>query len=240
MERMMKDDNLDKLIRKSIAGKKGRKWFVSSCPKEEALADYLQGRLPQKKKDQVEKHLADCETCLNQAVLYSRLRREPVEQRAELPRYLMERAIKLFPVRGEHKGKKFWVEILEQGKEVVEVMYPQPLAPVPVRGKKEKVCTNFVLFDRKFEKVMVKIRVEKVAEGLSQMRVRITDPKTFLPLGRLRVTLEGEEGGITSYFTEKGDVLFEHLSFSRYDLKVQDGPTLLAELHLRIKEEPDA
>ena len=41
----------------------------ATCPDEETLTDYLEGRLSEKERSQVETHLSECETCLEEIVV---------------------------------------------------------------------------------------------------------------------------------------------------------------------------
>ncbi|MEA1867283.1 MAG: zf-HC2 domain-containing protein, partial [Thermodesulfobacteriota bacterium] len=44
-----------------------------TCPNEERLADYLEGRLSEEDRSQVEKHLSECDICLEGLVLTNSL-----------------------------------------------------------------------------------------------------------------------------------------------------------------------
>ena len=47
-----------------------------SCPDEERLVDYLEGRLPEKDMSRVEKHLSDCQNCLESLVIMKGIEKE--------------------------------------------------------------------------------------------------------------------------------------------------------------------
>lgn len=66
--------DLKTLVRLRCSGATARgirlRWF---CPDEERIAAYVDGRLPPTAREKVERHLARCEPCLNQAAFLLRL-----------------------------------------------------------------------------------------------------------------------------------------------------------------------
>jgi len=234
----MKKDTLETLIREAVnlLDKHGK---GSSCPEEEAMVDYVHGKLSQREKEKLERHLFSCESCLDQMMICNQFLEEEGQKEENVPASVLDRAIRLFPVKKKksviENGKRFLVEILGKGKEVLDTLYPVSLLPVTVRGKRGGVSSHIISFDRRFEKVIVKVEIERMAKGFSQMKVRVADLKTSRPLSRLRVTLQKEEEEVASYLTENGKVLFDRLPFGRYKIDIQDRSTVLAELSIKIR-----
>jgi hypothetical protein len=60
-------DKLEQVIKKYLKEKAANSGWERSedCPSEVLLSDYLQGRLSQREKEEVERHIADCPLCLD-------------------------------------------------------------------------------------------------------------------------------------------------------------------------------
>jgi hypothetical protein len=238
MVRIMKKDELDTLMKQAICLKQ-KKRSKSSCPSEETVADYLNRKLRGKAVDKVERHLLVCDACLEQAMISSKLLREENLRAETVSSSVLERAIGLFALEKKgsilEEGRKFWVEIIEKGKEVAQVFYPKPLAPVFVRGQQEKGGENIISFNRTFERVILGIEVEKVARRTVQMKVRVNDSINLKAMNQVRVTLQEEDKEVASYLTENGRTSFDSLPFGMYGINIQQGSVILAKLLINIK-----
>lgn len=137
----MKKDPLETLIREVvILLYKPKKKTL--CPGEEIIADYLHEKLSQREKEELERHLLTCESCLDQIMICNRIMREGGEREEKVPYFLLNQAISMFPEKKKNSllenGRKFLVEILSKGEEIINILFPQSLAPLPVRGKEER------------------------------------------------------------------------------------------------------
>jgi hypothetical protein len=86
----MDDQQLRQSLGNPPPAKRG--WF---CPKDELLAGYAEGRLPSGARERVERHVAGCAFCRQQAAALVKLAAQPLP---EVPPDLMARAARL-PVR---------------------------------------------------------------------------------------------------------------------------------------------
>ena len=118
----MKKDTLETLIKEAVTllDKPGKK---PSCPKEEAIADYINGRLPRREMDKLERHFLTCVFCLEQMMISNRLLREGEQKEEKVSASVLEQAVRLFPSQKKkpiiEDGRKILVEILEKGKDVI-------------------------------------------------------------------------------------------------------------------------
>jgi S1-C subfamily serine protease len=64
-------DELDEKIKKAVSQMERPE--PTSCPDEEALVCYLEGRLGERERDEIEGHLADCSRCCDQVIAMNRV-----------------------------------------------------------------------------------------------------------------------------------------------------------------------
>lgn len=204
-----------------------------ACPNDEMLADYLLGRLAEKEGSEMEKHLSNCTTCLEEMVIANSLFRggdlpllDPVpaqvtETAVRLIQDLdatvsdslsdkFERAIKTLPTRiSDFLNHKTWAE----------------LQPQPIRGSKKIVTKDLVLFKKSFKNIETEIEIEKMGENRAHIRARLLLDDTTSRT--IRVTLKKGDREIASHLAEAAQVLFEDIPFGHYSLTfARDGLTL--------------
>jgi hypothetical protein len=216
--------------------------MMRACPTEEMLADYLEGRLSEKEGSKMERHFAECDTCLEElAVANSLIRGAHLPELESVPTGVTEAATRLvlsqdhfvsgsLPERIERALKDLPTKISE----FLDYRTWGELQPQPVRGPKKKVAKDFVLLKKTFQDVETEIEIEKIGDNKAHIRVRIllddADSQT------IRVTLKKGEREIASYLAEHAHALFEDIPFGRYSLSLSRDGLILGMYHFEIKE----
>ena len=85
-------DKLDEAIRRMVAGAGGSAGPTSPCPEEERLVLYLENRLGQAERDEMEKHLSACSRCLDVMTACVNLGDGELPASLTVPREVMDRA----------------------------------------------------------------------------------------------------------------------------------------------------
>jgi len=204
-----------------------------ACPTDEILADFLEGRLSEEEKSEMEAHLSDCDDCLEVlTVASSLLRGEERYELAPAPARVTDAAAQL--VLGEYSPS---TESLPARVERTLRDLPTRVAgffidkgwgglqPQPVRGFKRKLSSDFVLLRKRFEDVESEIELEKTGENKALIRVRVF-PADTAGL-KIRVTLKEGDREVASQLAVGGYALFEDIPFGHYGLTLaRDGLTL--------------
>ena len=213
-----------------------------ACPADEIHADYLEGRLSEEERSEMEEHLSDCNACLEVlAVANSLIRGEEQFRLEPVPAKVTDAAGRLVqsqdPQVSEHLSEKIERILKDLSSKVSESFSPKTwgqLQPQPVRGSKRKVPKDLVLLKKTFEDVETEIEIEKVGENKALIRVRLL--LADFTSQKVRVTLKKNDREIASHLAEEAYVLFEDIPFGHYSLTFdRDGLTLWTYL-FEIKE----
>jgi hypothetical protein len=205
----------------------------TTCPADEIVADYIEGRLSEQSASEMEEHFSYCNVCLEVLTLATslvhgehQLELEPVPAKVTdaAARFVLsqdpllsdsllvrlERTLKSLPTRlSELLNHEAW----------------EGLQPQPVRGFKKKVAEDFILLRKTFQDVKSEIEVEKTGEKKALIRIRLLADHTADQT--IRVTLKKGDREIASQLAEGAYVLFEDIPFGRYSLTfAKDGFTL--------------
>jgi hypothetical protein len=213
-----------------------------SCPSEERLADYVEGRLGGGEISRLEKHLADCETCLETLVVANGLMRDSALLDFEpVPKEVTDSAVQLV---ARHRAIPFaaLMEKLRQsfdtwGQKLADLLWPIPWGKwqqATIRSSSRVASENLVCMKIPFKGIELEIEIEKTGDNKAHIRVRLSGPNK--PRKPLRITLKQGEREIASYLLDRGDVLFEDTSFGHYGISLAEDDMRLGTYLFEIKE----
>lgn len=201
-----------------------------SCPDEERLVDYLESRLSEEIRSQIEEHLSDCQICLEGLVVTNGLARG--RDRFELdpvPTTVTESAVRLVI----HQRALSYSPFIEKLKRSINQLALSisdllRLSPwvrwqlAPIRGSKKVASEDLVSLRVSFKEIETSIEIEKIAGDNALIRVKLLEP--IKSRKALRITLKKGEREIASYLLEGTSVLFEDIPFGHYSISLaQDG-----------------
>lgn len=194
------------------------------CPDEERLADYLEGRLSEKEKSQVEEHLAWCDICLEGLAVTSRLMQDrdqfeldPVSN--EVTEAAVRSVTSRTAITQDSLMEKLKGSVSNIGSAISEVLCPkQGGQPALVRGSKTVVSDDFVCLNVSFEEIETEIEIEKT--GNSSAHIRVKPHKAGKYRGILRITLKQGKREVASYLLDGLYVLFEDIPFGHYSISL--------------------
>jgi hypothetical protein len=212
------------------------------CPSEERLADYVEGRLAGEDTSRLEKHLSDCETCLETLVVTNGLvRGRGLFQFDPVPGEVTESAVQLL---ARHRAVSYsaMMENLRQsvenwGKKISDFIWPRPWRKwqhATIRSSSRVASENLVRIRVPFKEIETEIEIEKTGDNKAHIRVRLSGPNK--PRKPLRITLKQGEREIASYLLDRGDVLFEDTSFGHYGISLAEDDMRLGTYLFEIKE----
>ena len=212
----------------------------TSCPNEEKLVDYFEGRLSKEDNSQLETHFADCQDCLEALAAAKKMIAEMDRFKLEqVPRSVTESAVKL--VLGQFEESAGFVEKLgRSAKEMASRLTDTlrgpwgVLQPVPIRGSETRESPGFVCHTVYFKGIETEIEIEQVGEGKAHIRVKPAEAKRRIE--GLRVTLKKGDREIASYLLEGPYVLFEDIPFGPYGITLAENEAQLGTYHFEVKD----
>jgi|GEM_PF-1042754 len=216
--------------------------MTKPCPDEETLVDYIEGRLSEEDRSQVEEHLSDCPICLESFVVtQSMLRERDRFESVAVPTEVTETAVNL--VSGQktlspgylmEKAKR---SIAGLGSDMLNRLGVRPWARwqfAPIRGSKTVTSEDLVSLKVPIGEIETEIEIEKTAPGKALIRVRM-DRAAKLGKG-IRVTLKRGEREMASDLLDRDCLLFEDIPFGHYSISLIKDGVKLGEYVFEIRE----
>jgi hypothetical protein len=212
------------------------------CFNEEMLADYLEVRLTDAKRAEIESHIADCDSCLEDFTVAAPLVRggdhpdlDPVPDR------VTEAAIRVLNKRNASQFVAPTKKVQRSIKDICSVIFksltPEPWGEpelVPIRSSKKVVSKGLIHLKKTFKNVDAEIEIEKTSAFKALIRVKLTQNN-----GQhkgIRVTLKREHREISSQLFNGSTILFEDIPFGLYQLTFNRKDVILGEYVFEIKE----
>lgn len=212
------------------------------CPNEERLAGYLEGRLSEEDRSQMEAHLLDCQICLEGlVVINSMVRGKHVFELEPVPTEVTEAAVHVVTsqctISYGSQIEKLKRSVKNLGSRISDVLWLKSWEKwrlAPIRGSKRVASENLVLLRVPFREIETEIEIEKTGAGKAHIRVKL--PEAHKPQKAVRVTLKKGEREIASYLLDGAYVLFENIPFGHYSISLAEDGVGLGEYLFDIKE----
>jgi len=206
-----------------------------SCPDEEMIADYLEGRLSVEDKDGLDAHLSECELCLEELVISAKALRNAAES-PPVPSSVTESAVRLVKGRSAVVAKKSLRESVADCAEKISAYFrysfPWRWQHATIRSSRTAAAPDLVIIRKVFREIETEIEIEKTGEEKAHIRVKVT--------GRgkngIRVTLKKGEREISSQLLSGGYALFEDIPFGKYEIVFSTNGSELGAYTFEIRE----
>ncbi len=234
------DNKIRDILNKTKKPASGEK--RANCPGDIVLAQYIDDALNDIDKQKMERHLVECNDCLDQIILHKTiLQEEALEGLPDVPPSLVHKAMDL--VTEKKKDLAGLVDvILTFAKETIEIMNPGNLSisygavPVPVRGETKTVSSNMVTLRKVFSDLEAEADVERIGDGSVNIKITTKNVSTGLPSDGLRISLFNPDREIASDIAEKGEAHFDRLKFGEYVIRINSQGVEIGHISLNIKE----
>ena len=203
------------------------------CPDEEKLAGYLEGRLSEAEKSQMEEHLSDCQICLEGLVVTNGLVRcKGLHDLDPVPAEVTEATVNLvtsnFAISHRSTMERLKGSIRNLGSRILDVLWLNPLGKwrlAPIRGSKRVESEDIVRLRVPFKDINMEIEIEKAGAGKARICVSLHGSNK--PRKGVRITLKKGEREIASYLLDGAYVLFKDIPFGHYGISLaEDGVSL--------------
>lgn len=192
------------------------------CHNEEMLADYLEGRLSDNARSQMENHLSICENCLQELMIGKDLILGGDQNGlAGVPDEVTESAVRRLSSLNlitSSFSKERLTGLLDRFYLTVSNLFNmsawRELHLAPVRSSKKVISKDLMYLKKSFQEINTEIEIEKTGDHNSCIRVRVSNN-----IKGVRVTLlQKNEREISSQLLNGNDAVFEEIPFGHYRL----------------------
>lgn len=225
------ENKLERILKKVMKTKTS--FSAKNCLSEELISCYIDNLLNENEKETVEKHLSQCEKCLDEVIFAKKAAKDELSLKPS--KALIDKVLKL----PESKKSTFDVviEIVKGIINIVEtsldttVLTPG-LAPVSVRGKEEKESYQSFSFVKKVGAIDLEIEIEKVKD-LVNLKVRTLSKRNKAVKG-LMISLKDDNRELASDTMEDDFLSFENIEPKNYYIRVSEKGETVGEFSLSL------
>jgi hypothetical protein len=212
------------------------------CPDEERISDYLEGRLNDNDRADIEEHLSGCETCRQEFIIGKGLVRGGGLETDPVPEEVTQSALRILIRRGLIPGRPFnerCAQFLSEMCSRLDYLIRQILwgrwGLATIRGPRRVISEDLVHIKKRFIDLEADIEIEKAGDSMAHIRVKLEGSNSAKEA--VRVTLQRGKREVSSCLTDKrGHVLFEDMPFGSYNLIFKRDNKALGNYHFKIKE----
>jgi hypothetical protein len=228
------EEQIGRILAHLMAGKRGN--GRAGCPDEETLASYLAGGLTPTSGEEMESHLSQCTSCLDElSAAYSSLRGDEKET---VPQAFVAKAMAL--IERDAQQESFFDIVVRLARGSLELVSTTgQLVGVPVlagvRGKLESPGTTILQVEKEMGRFKVAVEVEPVEDELCQLAVTVRADGA-LPADGIRLSLLAGGREQASYLARQGTAIFDRISPGDYRLAISKANAPLGSIRLTIKE----
>jgi hypothetical protein len=212
------------------------------CPNDERLIDYIEGRLSEEERSDLEIHLSVCEMCLEELVITNNIvARKDIYELEQSPSEVTDAAVNLVADRSPLPSSvlidsvnKFFSKL---GSYIVNPIRVWPWGrwnPAPLRGVKVAASEDYVCLEVSFKDLKTEIEIEKTGINKANIRLRLNQP--IKNPKSLRVTLKNGERELASYLLDGTYVFFEDIPFGHYSISLAEDNVTIETYSFEIKE----
>lgn len=212
------------------------------CPDEERICDYLEGRLNDYGRGEIERHLSGCETCRQEFIIGKRLVRGGGLETDPVPEEVTQSALRLLKRRElipdrplNERCVRFLSELCSMLTYLIRQILWGRWGLATIRGTRRVISEDLVYIKKHFIDIETDIEIEKAGEGMAHIRVKLEGSNGSKDA--IRVTLQRGKREVSSCLPDKrGNVLFEDIPFGHYNLSFIKDNKVLGNYHFKIKE----
>ena len=212
------------------------------CPNDERLIDYIEGRLSEEDRTDLEIHLSVCEMCLEELVITNDIvARKDIHELEQPPAEVTDAAVNLVVGRSPSASSvlidsvnKFFSKLGSYIANPIRVWPWGRWNPAPLRGVKVAASEDYVCLEVSFKDLKTEIEIEKTGNNKANIRLKLKQP--LKNPKSLRVTLKNGERELASYLLDGTYVFFEDIPFGHYSISLAEDNVTIGTYSFEIKE----
>lgn len=212
------------------------------CPNDERIIDYIEGRLSEEDRSDLEKHLSACEMCLEELVITNNIvAGKDIYELEPAPTEVTDAAVNLVTDRNPLPSSvlidsvnNFISKLVSYIMNPIRLWSGRRWNPAPLRGIKIATSEDYVCLAVSFKDVKTEIEIEKT--GINKANIRLRLKKPIKNQNSLRVTLKNGEREVASYLLDGTYVFFEDIPFGHYSISLVEDNVTIGTYSFEIKE----
>lgn len=233
------DKEIEKLVRivyKSWKSQQSKSTFIH--PDEEAMACFVDGKLPQQEAEQIKLHLLSCDHCSQNFAIQANLDYSGQEcapkELLDQVKSLVENSDSLSVLEIIFKLK---VDLLELINTTGDILVGQEFMPSPIlRSRKIKNFREDVVILKDFKDIRLEVKIENKHGEFFNVTIMAKEKEAQKIIKDLRITLAKDDLELESYHTETGKVIFENILLGRYFIGISRAENKLASILIDINK----
>lgn len=204
---------------------------------ETELGAYLDDRLDLEKRESLERGLLSCDQCREEFIALRRVMiRDDVRNITEIPDYLMQKAVNMFPEK--RNILDIVLSFVQDSIRIVSCSQDMhQVIPRFAEGLRAGGAAplEIIVLKKSFEDIDVSFDIEKVDKNLCNIRVSVDDINEEKSSGALRVGLISRGRELVSSLLENGETFLEDIGKGEYVIKIQNRKKIIGEVALKIQ-----
>ena len=206
-------------------------------PSEEAMACFLDDKLPPVEKDLLCKHLLSCEICAE--YLSTQLKIQS-HLSLDVPDALVEKIKKLISQDTKENFLEICLQLKEKALEIVQtsgdILFGQELIPAPIlRSRKINEFKEEISILKDLQQIRVLAKIQNKSTKSFNLTITVKDKRTLKVDKDLRITLIKDGLDLESYLNDSGSSLFENIPPGNYIMEISRRGQREAVISLKVK-----
>jgi hypothetical protein len=213
--------------------------YNNRCLKKEEIVDYLEDRLTDDDRTRAERHLSECDACLEELMVFNGIVRSGVLSEFDpVPEEVTQEAINSIRVAEDYPSSEKLLKVFKKWISKYSDLFAnffswRNMRLSPIRGSRRVVSEDLVLIRKPFADFNAEIEIEKTGHGRARIDVMVTEKNRANPI---RVTLLKNKREVSSYLTNGSNAVFEDMPFDHYLLLFTRNGAKVGEYLFEIKE----
>ena len=204
--------------------------YRSGCPNEETLAVFLSGDLPRDARDEVEVHLAQCSSCIEDLV--AACKSGELAGIETVPQRLIESAMRL--VKEREMLFNLVVRLARGSIELIRTSGRLMLSPSPVlRGEVRPAEANSLQVEQEVGRFRIAVELDLSEAGMCQVVANVREETGELAEG-VRLSLSSGDREQASFLTRAGTVVFDRIAPGEYSIAVSESGAVVGKIKLSL------
>lgn len=208
----------------------------STCPDEETLVCFSEGKLSKEEAKRIKEHLISCRRCAEVVSLFC----QRFDEQREVPEFLIKKAKGLVEQRPLPNILEVILALKEKALQILwttgDVIRGNEIIPGAVmRSRKIIDFPEEIRLIKEFKDIKITLDIQKKDKGKIRVNLDLVDKISLLPLSDLRLALLKGTEELESYEAVSGNVVFDKVGFGCYAIQILRKGEKLGTINLEIK-----
>lgn len=208
----------------------------TSCPDQEALACFLEGKSSKPEAEAMQEHIISCNNCSEITSLFY----QKVKDKKQVPELMIEKVKALLGEGGATNVIEIILALKGKALQIIktscDIILENEIMPLPIlRSRSISELFEEIILIKELENIKITIEFHKREEDKVRLMLRFIDKIGNKNVTDLRVALFKDNKELESYDAASAEVIFEKVSFGRYSVQISRKENKLGVINLEIK-----